>query len=188
MTDKLPCKITRETWVDEIMSKKEDRAVYREDDVIEFFMPNGTSCASRLKNLTDLQRSVYRTEIENYKNGVSELDEGTPLEKVPGIKKSIAKELEYLNIKTAEQMANAPDSVLQKMMGGVALREKCKEFLLKNKDEALSNRITKENEELKKQIEDLRSLVEAKTAPVEEVVVEPLVEAEEPKKKRLGIF
>lgn len=183
---KLPCRIFRDVWTDEMQSKKEDRAIVREDDVIEIFMPNGTSCASRLKNLTESQKREYADEIARYLSGEEEKQIGIPLEKLPEMRKSMIKELEYLNIKTVEQLANAPDSVMQKMMGSVSLREKAKVFLETSRENAISDRITFENAELKRQIEELKAMINNKQEEVVGVVETD--EKEEPKKKKLGIF
>lgn len=188
---KLPCRIFRDVWTDEVESKKHDRAIVREDDVIEFFMPNGTSCASRLKNLSESVKREYADEIARYLSGEEEKLTGTPLEKMPDMKKSLAKELEYMNIKTVEQLVSAPDSVLQKFMGGFGLRDKAKLFLETARDNAISDRITNENEELRRQINELKAMISVKEEvkkeePVEEVFI--IDEKDEPKKKKLGIF
>lgn len=179
--NKNPVKIYKDTWVDVAASDKEGREIWREDIILEVFLPGGNSTAQRLKNLTDSDRRLYAEEIARFQSGEEEKMDGTPLEKMPELKKSMVKELEFFNIKTVEQLALAPDNVMQKFMGGSGIRDKAKEFISKMKDNAFSDKFAAENEALKKQIEELRNLVEGKTPSNEQL-------QEEPKKKVLGIF
>lgn len=178
---KNPVKIYKDTWVDVAASDREGREIWREDTILEVFLPGGNSTASRLKNLTDADRRLYADEIARFNSGEEEKLEGTPLDKMPDLKKSMVKELEFFNIKTVEQLALAPDHVMQKFMGGNGIRDKAKDFVSKMKDNAFSDKFSAENEALKKQLEELRNLVEGKTVPSNE-------QQEEPKKKKLGIF
>jgi len=62
--------------------------------------------------------------------------EGTPLETVTWLTKSLVLELKHLNVHTVENLANVSDTNAQKMTGLTILRSKAKAFLLASKESA----------------------------------------------------
>lgn len=86
---------------------------------------------------------------------------GTPLALWPGCKPAQAKELEYFNIKTVEQLVAMPDSAGgSSMMGIQALRNAARAFLERAKQDAPIVKMQEELSQRDKTIEGLKAQLE----------------------------
>lgn len=94
---------------------------------------------------------------------------GFPIENWPALSDTQKAELKAMKIHTVEQMANLSDAILQNFRGGGDLRAKAKIFLEAGKDAELIGAIRKEaaakEAAMQAQIDELRALIEAQTAP-----------------------
>ncbi len=94
---------------------------------------------------------------------------GTPIEMWHAISDTQKAEFKAAGITTIEQVANMPDSMAQKYMGGSQLRQKAQVFIESGKDAELVAKIKAEAnaeiETLKTQMAEMKAMLEAATAP-----------------------
>lgn len=94
---------------------------------------------------------------------------GTPIKHWHAISDTLKKEFEASGIQTVEQLAQAPDSFIQKWMGGSDLRRKAQVFVESGKDAELVAKIKAESEQkvnaLEAKLAELTAQVEQLTAP-----------------------
>lgn len=95
----------------------------------------------------------------NFERGDSEKIDGMPIEEWAAITRSQAEELKYAGVRTVEQLCAASDGQMQKIMGGVSLRERAKAFLADAKKGAEAQRIAAENQELRDRISMLEAQI-----------------------------
>ena len=90
---------------------------------------------------------------------------GMPIEELPGITASEVAQLKALALFTCEQIENLPDAYLKDIgLEARALRERCKTYLAKARDEKESRRIVEENVRLKNQLETMQRQLDELTA------------------------
>lgn len=101
----------------------------------------------------------YPVEWQQYQSGVENQINGTAVE-LMGFDEGMINELKIINIYTIEQLADASDLGLQKLMGGYELRTRAKAFLAKNTVEVveLRSKMAELQAELEKQ-KDLQATV-----------------------------
>ena len=84
---------------------------------------------------------------------------GTPLDVLPFVPKEAVARLKLIQIKTAEDLAESNETVLQRIgMGARSLRDKARAYLANKADSAIADRAQKmeaENAELKARVEEL---------------------------------
>lgn len=94
---------------------------------------------------------------------------GYPIAHVPWLSETQIAEFTAAHVTTVEQLANMPDIQAQKFMGMTEIRQKAKVFLNAGQDLELIANIRKEASSkeaaLQAQIDELKALIEAKTAP-----------------------
>lgn len=93
----------------------------------------------------DADKERFHRQWANFERGQSEKVEGMPIEQWPMLNRAQADELKYLGVRSVEQLVAASDLQLQKIMGGVSLREKAKVFLAVAKDTAEVQRVAEAN-------------------------------------------
>lgn len=101
-----------------------------ETDFIKISIP-GDSTLTIDVEASDYYKARFRTQFEAYL-GYRNLS-GTPIDDWTEIPEGLKNELRYQSFKFVEQLANAPDSALNKMMGGTQLRDKARAFLDRGK-------------------------------------------------------
>jgi hypothetical protein len=94
-----------------------------------------------------------------FQQGIEAPIEGYALEHWAGITKSQVETLKAMKFRTVENIADASDSQLQRLMGGFELRVKAKAFLDSAKDSALVQKQAAENERLNQRIADLEAQI-----------------------------
>ena len=109
--------------------------------------------------IKDSDKQRFVKQWLNFQAGASEKIEGTPVVEWPQVTRAQADELKYLGVHSVEQLAAASDGQVQKLMGGVSLREKAKAFLAIAKNTAEGQRIAAENKNLRDEIEALKAQV-----------------------------
>ena len=74
-----------------------------------------------------------------------EVVEGTLIEEWPGVTRSMAEELRYLNVRTVEQLATMSDSNAGGLMGINSLKAKAVSYLEASKDSATTEALAAAN-------------------------------------------
>lgn len=151
---------------DAAQSVAQARPIYTEKDYITIMVP-GDKDSIIERPATDMDRDRFPLQYAAFRNKKQqETVSGTPLRMATFISQAVAKELEYFNVYTVEQLAGMPDSQAQKIMGIQQLKQNAADFLAAAKDASV---ITKMREELSQrdvQIAHLTKVVEGLTEKV----------------------
>lgn len=81
---------------------------------------------------------------------------GTPVEQLPGITKSLARDLAFFEVKTIEQFANVNDGNLSRMGPFTALRQRARDWLAAAKGAAPMEAARAEADRLRNEVETLK--------------------------------
>jgi hypothetical protein len=127
---------SQEARLDQAASTAEGRNIYRDVEFVTIRIPGDkTTSVHRPVRPSDKQRFPHQ--YAAFKNKIGEQVVGTPLSMWPGVTPSRAKELEYFNVRTVEQLAAMSDGVGgAQMMGIQALRAQAKQFVEHAKEQA----------------------------------------------------
>lgn len=118
-----------DTVPDEFESMRQGRRCYKQEERVEVYMP-GNNLHIPVLRVTDEHRQRWAREYEAFKAGMDPAVNGTPIEEWPAINRAQMMELKYLNFRSVEDIANAPDSAIQRIgMGGRILRDRAKAFV-----------------------------------------------------------
>lgn len=138
-------------------SEKEGRPVFREIPFVRLINAGDRNNILETK-ATDHYRAKYAREWKAFEANQQGAMVGTPLAQWPQITKSQVKEAEFFNIKTVEQLAEVPDSSLQRIgMGWMELRLKARNYLDAAKGMAAQSAQAAENDRLRGEIEALKA-------------------------------
>lgn len=150
---------------DELASAREGRPIFREEERVEIFMP-GNPYTIPVHRVTDVHRQRWPREYEQFRQGIEQTVEGTPLGEWPVINRAMALELNGLGIQTVEELAALSDLGCQRIMGGTLFRGKAQAYLDDAERIKLTEQLSAENEaqrsemaSQKRQIEELGVLV-----------------------------
>lgn len=96
-----------------------------------------------------------------FKEGVKEEDQisGTRLKEWPFLSRAQCEELNYLNIKTVEQLADVRDDIVSRVPGLVTLKRNAQTWLGKSKSAAEAAKITKQLDDQAREIETLKAAI-----------------------------
>jgi hypothetical protein len=145
--------------INEAKSAEAHRPVYEEKEYIEIVAPgNGNNIIRR--RASDIDRSRFKAQYRQFKEGASEQLIGTPISEVPWLNRSQVEELNYLHIRTVEALAAIVDSECAKQVGLYDLKRRAKEYL--EKAESDSSRISQLEETNRVLQEQLKELLAAK--------------------------
>lgn len=138
-------------------SEKAGRPIYRDVPFVRLVNAGDRNNVLETK-ATDHYRAKYRREWEAFERGQHGILEGTPLSEWTQISKSQVKEAEFFNIRTVEQLAEVPDTAIQKIgMGWMELRMKARNYLAATKESAPITSLQAENERLREEIEAIKA-------------------------------
>lgn len=146
-------------------SEQAGRPVYEQREFIRIIVPgDSTNIIERLVNEQD--RNDFPRQYDRFKKGQAAVIEGTPLTMWPVVNKSQVKECEYHEIRSVEQLAQASDSVCNRMgMGYMELRNKARAWLAAAKDASIVTQQAAENNRLQGEIEALKEQIAQLAAP-----------------------
>lgn len=136
-------------------SSEEGRPIYDEKEYINVIIP-GDSKTTVDCPVNDEFRRRFQKQYDQFKRGIANVVEGTPLEMWPQMSVGLVAELKAMNVLTIEQLAGLSDSVAQKIMGFHDLRRKAQSFLDAAKGEAESNKLARELEKRDDEIATLK--------------------------------
>jgi hypothetical protein len=117
----------------------------------------GNDCSIIEEPVNDHYKARFRKQWEVF-NNVRKMT-GTPIEQWEGCPDAMIRELKKLEFNYIEQLASAPDNLLQGIMGGATWRKKAQDYLERNKvtPEMVMNAQQAQIEELKQQVAALTS-------------------------------
>ncbi len=138
-----------------VKSTEAGRPIYDGKDYIKIYTP-GSQLSVIDAPVTDgnyLQRFGKR--YEEWKQSRQNIQSGTPLEMWPQMLSNVTliAELKASHVHTVEQLADLPDSAVQKLMGGIELRRRAGEYLATAKAGAADA----EKEAMKAELEQLKA-------------------------------
>jgi hypothetical protein len=143
---------TEEPWHDKAESAKEGRPIYRQRDFVMIMVPGDKdSIVKRPATQIDIDR--FPMHFQRYKNKQEQrFGSGTPLRAVAFLSASQAKELEFFNVYTVEQLAAIPDIHAQKFMGIHNLKKLANDYLTIAREQAPMTSMREEMEKKDQQI------------------------------------
>lgn len=165
--DKLYVKFFMDAVQDQDATKREGRPMFVEKEFILIQAPgNLLTNINRPVRFEDKQR--FPRQYAAWKAGQDQDTSaaGTPLSMWPLVNKAQVEELKYFKVFTVEQLAAVADQDMQKFMGMTNLKQKAKDWLGKAESNKELNALRDENEEMKLEIEELRSAIKDISAQV----------------------
>jgi hypothetical protein len=155
--EKLLVKFFIDATQDPAASKKEGRPIYKEVEWIDIRVPgdkdNIVVRPARQKDRERFPRH-YAAFKQRQEDGKQELV-GTPLSLWPGVTPSQLKEFEFFNIRTVEQLSNAPDNLGQKFMGFNKLKQAAAAYIEATKSAAPVVNLQEQLDVLTKKFDEL---------------------------------
>ena len=135
---KLTIKFRRAAVLNPHKSSLENRAIFDEKDFITIFTPGSQLSVVDAPMDSGFYMQRFGKQYREWVEGVANAISGTPIEHFPFLfqKVGLQAELKALHIHTVEQLADLPDSGLQKFMGGQELRREAQKWLSKTKTDA----------------------------------------------------
>jgi hypothetical protein len=155
-------------------SAEEGRPVYVERDFVGITNPGSRDEVVRRAEEKAKEDEFIGWAYAKWKKTQEQVTDGTPLETVPFLNKSQVLELKALAIHSLENLALAPDTAMQRMMGLRDLRKKAEAYMSAAKDTAMVTRLQTELsqrdqtiERLQKQMEQMSARFDAITSKME---------------------
>jgi len=141
--------------------------IYRKVEFITINIPGDRTLAVH-RPVMAADKVRFRAKYEAFKNSQGEPVEGTPLEQLPEIKPGQVTELNYVGVKTIEQLAKVADgSPMMSMMGGVGLKQRAQAWVSKNRKSSVVSQTNEALAERDAQIAKLQEQVAALIATSE---------------------
>ena len=141
------------------------RPIFKQEERVQFIMP-GNPGTSPVARVTDEHRQRWPEQYAAFRRGEEMSVEGTPLEQWPPLSKAMVLELKAIGLHSVEQIAEMPDTAVQRVgRGGYGLRERAKAYLDDAVAGALTERLNREAEAkdarisaLERQVSELKEL------------------------------
>lgn len=151
-------------------SEQQARTVYDHYYCIEIQWPGDKTKSFKYKFPTTQTNNQYIERFpkqwEAFKNATQQMPDGTPIELWPPIDKRMVLELKASRIYTVEQIAAIRDSDVQAALGleGRKLRDQALAFLNPSVSQVQVSKLSRENEDLRHQMDVLNKQMEAMAA------------------------
>lgn len=147
-----------DTVKDELASHAAGRDIHREVERVRIIIP-GAVASILVKNVDDSHRQQYPEQYAAFKAGREQPLSGTALSQWPVLNRAMVEELHYLKLRTVEEIANLSDVQLQGLMGGQNLRALARAYLDDAEAQALTTKLTAENDVLRSRVGVLEAQV-----------------------------
>ncbi len=144
---------------DPLATAREGRPIFRDEERVEIFMA-GNQYNVPVRRVTDEDRDHWPREYEAFRKGIEIAPEGTPLEEWPILQRAMVMELKAMGLRVVEDIASLSDQGTQRAMGLMGLRAKAQAFLDDARHGALTEMLSKENDDLKVEIARLSKQAE----------------------------
>jgi hypothetical protein len=143
---------------DQAATAEQGRPIFKERLYIDMKIPGSREGIVKPARPADISR--FQRHYEAFKARVELPTEGTPLSEWPGITRSRAEELAYINIKTVEQLASVNDSIAGNMMGGNTLKASAQKWLDRATDGVTADKLSVELADRDEQMRDMQAQLE----------------------------
>lgn len=138
--------------------------VYEEREFVVIRHPGDRTYEQR-EVVRDDHKKRWPREYAAFKAGIEAPLVGTPIAEWPPINKAQVLTLQYLGVRTVENLAELPDDIAQKIgTGGMTLRSKAQAWLKSREDGRATMKATSENDALRKQLEAMQAQLAALSA------------------------
>lgn len=137
---------------DQDASTEAGRPIFKEVEYVEIRAPGKRDPLS-CRPATDMDKRRFAPHYERFQKRIEEPETGTPLREWPRISRTRVEELQFINVKTVEQLADISDLDAGKFHGGLTLKAEAKAWL----ERAKESQVLAEREELKERVHDLES-------------------------------
>ena len=142
-------------------SETAGRPIFKDVPFIRITIPGDVNNVIE-RQVSESDKKRYPRAWAEYQRGEVQGLSGTPLEQWPQITRSQVKEAKYFECHTVEQLATLNDAACQRLgMGFRELREKAKAYLNLSTESAANQAQAEENEKLRKEMAELRELIQA---------------------------
>lgn len=153
----------------------EGRKCFREQEFVKIFVPGDRNPVVRKVQVTGNDhtddRLRFPKQYARFKaNQEQRTHEGTPLTLWPQMPAVLAKELEFLNIFTVEQLAQLADTHVAKIQGGQQWKQKAAEFVSALKDQEQVSRLQTQLTERDNRIDSLEKVVQEQAARIDKML------------------
>lgn len=142
----------------EALSAAEGRTIFKDVEHIKI-QPLGQNKTVVVRPVEESDKHRFAQKYAQFKNQDIQVSQGTPITEWAPISKSQALEFKSLGVHTVEDVANLSDANAMRFLGGPALREKAKAFLLQAKDGSALTAMQKENDDLRAKLDALEKTV-----------------------------
>lgn len=133
--DKLMIKFEMFPHLNQGKSEEQGRPIYEDREYITIIVPGDKdSIVHRPVWKKDLER--FPRQYAQFKANQEQTTEGTPLSLWGGCTLGQAKELEFFNVKTVEQLAELNDNLASKFHGVQGLKQRAKDYVAQAKEQA----------------------------------------------------
>jgi hypothetical protein len=141
----------------EFNSKIAGRNVYIDVPYVEILTPGSRD--TLVTEATEQYRRRFPKQWAAFEARQEAPMEGTPLSEIPWLGRSQVAELNFMNVKTVEQLINMPDNLGQGIMGFQQLKDRAKRFMDAAAGEAVTAKLDAKIEEQSMLIDKLQQQV-----------------------------
>ena len=137
------------------------RPIFDERDFVRVQTPGDTKTVIETI-ASDQYKNLYPKAWDAYSRGLEAVTDGTPITEWPSVTVSQARELQYINIRTVETLAEVSDANIQQMGPGyMQLRQRAREYIDAAKGSAAATATARENEKLREEMSMMKEQIEA---------------------------
>lgn len=156
-------------------SAQEGRPIFDKVPFVQILVP-GQNLDIPDRPVQDEDKSRWPDQWKAFVNKSNPVEKGTPIEEWPALDVSQVAQLKAINVFTVEQLADLPDSGIQRIgPGGRSLQNKAKAYIESAKGDSDMYAAIEENDKLKEELSLLKDELKE---------VKALVERQQIKKKR----
>lgn len=138
---------------------KAGRAIFKQTAFLSIIFP-GDKTKRTYRPATDADKRRFPLQWAAFEKGEKAIEDGTPIMQWNYLSKSQALELKHMGFWTVEMLANASDTQLGDLIGGMTLRKQAQVFLESTKGDSKYTSLVAENEQLKSKLEAQDSVIE----------------------------
>jgi hypothetical protein len=151
----LPVKFYMGAVPDPVRTEAEGHPCFKDVPMVKIVIP-GDRNSNYVGPATYAYQARFPVAWQAFKANEQQAEFGLPLKEWPVISKGQCEELQYLNIRTVEQLATVADVHGGKIMGFADLKRKAEVYLQAAKDTAVTMRLDSENQQLRTELDALR--------------------------------